>query len=195
MDVNPYAVAIARFRLLLAAMKSCEVRRLADAPAFHMNLVCGDSLLHGTPGGDQLGLGWHPIDHVYQSEDREELRCILVPGRYHTVVGNPPYINVKDKALNEAYRLRYGSCYGKFALTAPFLERFFNLSLIPDEVKNPSAGFVGLILGNGFMRQQFGRKLVEEYIPRWELTHVIDTAGLRHPLSCQITPRMPGNRT
>ena len=47
-DINPYAVAIARFRLLLVAMKACGVTRLADAPAFHFNLACGDSLLHGT---------------------------------------------------------------------------------------------------------------------------------------------------
>ena len=32
-DLNPYAVAIARFRLLLAAMRTCGIKRLADAPA------------------------------------------------------------------------------------------------------------------------------------------------------------------
>src|SRR5713101_5838988 len=47
-DVNPYAIAIARFRLLLAAMKACDVRRLADIPALHLNLACGDSLFHGS---------------------------------------------------------------------------------------------------------------------------------------------------
>ncbi len=47
-DVNPYAVAIARFRLLLAALRSCGIGRLADP--FEINLACGDSLLHGTPG-------------------------------------------------------------------------------------------------------------------------------------------------
>ena len=33
-DINPFAAAIARFRLLLAAMRACGVTRLADAPAF-----------------------------------------------------------------------------------------------------------------------------------------------------------------
>ena len=35
-DLNPNVVAIARFRLLLAALHVCGVHRLADAPAFQM---------------------------------------------------------------------------------------------------------------------------------------------------------------
>ena len=104
-DINPYAVAIARFRLLLVAMKACGVTRLADAPAFHFNLVCGDSLLHGT--GAQASFGWHDLDHVYQAEDHAELVRILKPGHYHAVVANPPYITPKDNALKDAYRERY----------------------------------------------------------------------------------------
>lgn len=34
-DKNPFAVAIARFRLLIAAMQAGHVKRLADAPRFH----------------------------------------------------------------------------------------------------------------------------------------------------------------
>src|SRR5208337_2146049 len=63
-DLNPYAIAIARFRLLLAALRECGVRRLSDAPGFAIHLACGDSLLHGSPGGDQLSLGWSSIDHA-----------------------------------------------------------------------------------------------------------------------------------
>ena len=56
-DVNPYAVAIARFRLLLAAMKECGVARLSERPGLTIHVACGDSLLHGSPGGDQLFVG------------------------------------------------------------------------------------------------------------------------------------------
>ena len=64
-DLNPYAIAIARFRLLLAALKECGVRRLGDTQGFEIHLACGDSLLHGSPGGDQLSMGWSSVDHVY----------------------------------------------------------------------------------------------------------------------------------
>src|SRR5439155_11440316 len=42
-DLNPFAVAIARFRLLLAALQASGIPRLRDAPAFQMNLAVGDS--------------------------------------------------------------------------------------------------------------------------------------------------------
>ena len=114
-DINPYAVAIARFRLLLVAMKACGVTRLADAPAFHFNLACGDSLLHGS-GATRRASAGDDFDHVYQAEDHAELVRILKPGHYHAVVANPPYITPKDKAMNDAYRERYSTCHMKYSL-------------------------------------------------------------------------------
>jgi hypothetical protein len=46
-DVNPFAVAIARFRLLLAAMKATNQKELRNARAFPLPVACGDSLIHG----------------------------------------------------------------------------------------------------------------------------------------------------
>ncbi len=55
---------------------------------------------------------------------------MLKPGRYDVVVGNPPYITVKDKKLNALYRELYASCVGKYALSVPFAEKFFQLAKI-----------------------------------------------------------------
>src|SRR5215472_2106082 len=46
-DLNPFAVAIARFRLTLAALQASGLRSLEQAPAFTLNLAVGDSLVHG----------------------------------------------------------------------------------------------------------------------------------------------------
>ncbi len=169
-DVNPYAVAIARFRLLLAALRACDIARLdKGVPKWEMNLVCGDSLMHGSPGGDQQVLEFHELAHVYQSEDLADLRRILAPGRYHAVVANPPYITVKDKALNQAYRERYPEvCHMKYSLSVPFIQRLVDLTC-------PN-GFTGQITSNSFMKREFGKKLIESYLPKWDLTHVIDTS-------------------
>ncbi len=184
-DVNPYAAAIARFRLLLAALKSCGITRLADAPAFHINVVCGDSLLHGAPGGDQLVLGFHPLAHAYQSEDLPELRDILKAGHYHAVVANPPYITPKDRALNAAYRERYSACHGKYSLSVPFMQRIFGLAisppLPPGEGRGEGAGYTGQITANSFMKREFGKKLIERFLPTVDLSHVIDTSGAYIP--------------
>ncbi len=182
-DINPQASAIARFRLLAAALKASMIQRLKDAPAFEIHVATGDSLLHGPrPGGagaqQMTAVGEEPLAYVYETEDADKLRRYL--GRqYHAVVGNPPYITVKDKALSKAYRARFGSCHRQFSLVCPFLERFFDLAVSGG--RNQSAGYVGAIVANSFMKREFGKKLIEEYIPKWDLTHVVDTSGAYIP--------------
>jgi hypothetical protein len=286
-DLNPYAVAIARFRLLIAALKASEVRSLSpdQAPAFHVNVAAGDSLLHGRrfltaaaslaagghrseeldigSGAEQLA-GVAGIGHAFFAEDLDALNRILGQ-QYHAVAGNPPYITVKDAALNALYRTRYATCHMKYSLGVPFTERFFELALpgghvhrgeapLPPVGGPPSgrsdrsggvaptgsapvggspsgrsdrsggvaptgsapvggppsgrsdrsggvaptgsapvggppsgrfgggsAGFVGMITTNSFMKREFGRKLIEEFLPRVDLTHVIDTSGAYIP--------------
>ncbi|MEG7523799.1 MAG: BREX-2 system adenine-specific DNA-methyltransferase PglX [Chromatiales bacterium] len=95
------------------------------------------------------------------------------------MVGNPPYITVKDKALNQAYRDKYVTCGGKYSLGVPFTERFFDLTL-PAQSSHP-AGYMGMITTNSFMKREFGKKLVKEYLPNKELTYIIDTSGAYIP--------------
>ena len=125
-DLNPFAVAISRFRLFVAALQASGVQRLANAHHFKVSVAIGDSLLHGTRFGltqsqDLFDAAASHADtglaHAYASEDLAEVQRIL--GRqYHAVVGNPPYIVVKDAALNAAYRRKYASCHMKYSLSA-----------------------------------------------------------------------------
>ncbi len=184
-DLNPYAVAITRFRLLLAAVAASfqladspgQVGnlppRLADFPAFRLNLACGDSLLHGSTKAVQGSLGFATLDHHYQPEDAEELERLLRPGIYHAVVANPPYITPKDRGLNEKYRERYSACHMKYSLAVPFMQRIFDLAC--------EGGFTGQITANSFMKREFGKKLIQEFFPTIDLTHVIDTSGAYIP--------------
>src|SRR5690606_38502619 len=84
--------------------------------------------------------------------------------------GNPPYITVRDAALNAEYRRRFHSCHRQYSLAVPFMERLIHLAHEPN-------GYVGMITANSFMKREFGKKLVETYIPRWDITHIIDTSG------------------
>jgi hypothetical protein len=61
------------------------------------------------------------------------------------------------------------------------MERFFDLAVKGDGTPQQPAGFVGQITSNSFMKREFGKKLIEEYLPRWDLTHVLDTAGAYIP--------------
>jgi hypothetical protein len=186
-DLNPFAVAIARFRLWVAALQVAEVKRLADAPDFKVHVAIGDSLLHGHRFGlsesDSLldaseTLAGYGLGHAYLSEDLAQVQQIL--GRqYHAVVGNPPYIVVKDAALNAAYRQKYTSCHMKYSLGAPFTERFFELAQTGR--RGTQAGYVGLLNTNSFMKREYGSKLIESVLSHLDLTHVVDVSGAYIP--------------
>ncbi|MER6108960.1 BREX-2 system adenine-specific DNA-methyltransferase PglX [Streptomyces hirsutus] len=185
-DLNPFAVAIARFRLLIAAMAAAGVRTLAEAGRYDwpIQLAVGDSLIKarqleltliGEESGDPLA------EFSYATEDVHEYPGILEQGRYDVVVGNPPYITVKDKKLNALYRSLYTSCAGTYALSVPFAERFFQLAKI-GEPNGRGYGMVGQITANSFMKREFGTRLIEEYFAhKVELMEVIDTSGAYIP--------------
>jgi hypothetical protein len=206
-DLNPFAIAIARFRLTAAALRAAGEPSLVTAPAFAYHLAVGDSLLgeQGTQGtllagdkgtqgallvGDQGQQNDFFLDDAdtafaYAAEDLGDYRGILTPGRYHAVFGNPPYITVKDPALSKAYRKAYETCHRKYALSVPFMELFFRLAR--REGPDGGAGYVGQITSNSFMKREFGKKLIEnlfsgrdQYNPV-DLTSVIDTSGAYIP--------------
>ncbi|GAA4399430.1 BREX-2 system adenine-specific DNA-methyltransferase PglX [Tsukamurella soli] len=179
-DLNPFAVAIAQFRLLVAAMQASGDRTLVDLPGFTINVINGDSLLHGPDwsGTAQItGMAdAAAARHHYRTEDPEALVKILTRYQYDVVVGNPPYITVKDKALNAAYRQNYNYCKGTYALTVPFMELFFELAKAGD---NP--GWVGQITSNSFMKREFGVPLIEQFLAKKDLRLVIDSSGAYIP--------------
>ncbi|WP_405762643.1 BREX-2 system adenine-specific DNA-methyltransferase PglX [Streptomyces sp. NBC_00045] len=189
-DLNPFAVAIARFRLLVAAMAASGVRTLAQAAKYEwpIHLAVGDSLIKHRhkqgnlfdeleeEGADELA------DFKYETEDIHEHKDILLPGRYHVVVGNPPYITVKDKKLNDLYRGLYDACSGSYALSVPFAQRFFELAKAGHAESGLGYGMVGQITANSFMKREFGTRLIETYFGHEvELTEVIDTSGAHIP--------------
>lgn len=175
-DINPFAVAIARFRLLLAALKASDVDRLSNAPAFQMILACGDSLYHGRQQQLALDDDWTDESHYFHTEDAGTLRRMLRKGTFHCVVANPPYITPKDSAANLAYRQLYSTCHMKYSLAVPFMERIFDLAIRGDN-SDVSAGFIGQITSNSFMKREFGKKLIEEFFLSVDLTHVLDVSG------------------
>ncbi|MCO4698169.1 hypothetical protein LRR80_04242 [Streptomyces sp. RO-S4] len=184
-DINPFAVAIARFRLLVAAIATSGVCTLAEAAKYEwpLHLAVGDSLIKGRQLGlfDRLEGEDQLADFAYATEDVLEHPGILQQGRYHVVVGNPPYITVKDKSLNALYRELYDSCSGKYALSVPFAERFFQLAKRGD-FEGGGFGMVGQITANSFMKREFGTKLIENYFAHEvELTEVVDTSGAYIP--------------
>ncbi|MFG2548515.1 BREX-2 system adenine-specific DNA-methyltransferase PglX [Streptomyces sp. NPDC048581] len=196
-DKNPFAVSIARFRLLVAAMRAAGAERLVDAPVFPINVAVGDSLLHGRgAAGIQTDLGTLFAEaegdasrdagaFVYSTEDVGEFAKrvdLLGRGSYHSVVGNPPYITVKDDQEKKNYKAAYDVCAGQYALSVPFAQRLFDLALRGPGGARSGGGFVGQITANSFMKREFGRKLIEQFFrEKIELSYIIDTSGAYIP--------------
>ncbi|MER7898637.1 BREX-2 system adenine-specific DNA-methyltransferase PglX [Streptomyces sp. NPDC096046] len=182
-DKNPFAVAIARFRLLVAALKAGGVRELSAAPGLPIRVAVADSLLHGR-GAETVTEALDTLfaeneQFFYRTEDVEGFARevdLLGRGSYHVVVGNPPYITVKDANENKNYKAAYDACYRQYALSVPFAQRIFELAVRAGG-EHRDGGFTGQITANSFMKREFGKKLIEEFFPRIDLTHVIDTSG------------------
>ena len=185
-DINPFAVAITRFRLAVAAIQACQISDLRRAPGWTLNVAAGDSLVLGakfdTSGRKVATIVGMPLINkaaaIYAIEEPEAATEIL--GRqYHVVVGNPPYITVKDAKQNEIYRSLWKTCHRQYSLSVPFIERFFDLALRGEDERE--AGFVGMITANSFMKREFGKKLIVNHLCNLDLTHVIDSSMVHLP--------------
>lgn len=151
-DLDPYAALLARYRLL-ALLCRVDARgwTLGDAPRDLPIQVAG--------GVDSL---------------TDDTQPLLARGRYHAVVGNPPYITVKDAALREAIRRRWPQvCSGQYPLSLPFFALMTDLAV--------PGGWIAQITANSFMKREFGKKFVETYLPALDLQWVIDTSGAYIP--------------
>jgi len=179
-DINPYAVAIARFRLVLAYTDAAGLTDLDQAGDLRLNIAVADSLLP-VEGAAQQELAavasaearasWKASPFAFAQGP--EAQRVLGGRRFDVVVGNPPYITVKDEVLRDEYRSRYASASGQYQLVVPFVERFFKLAR--------ASGYVGAIVGNGFMKRSFGKKLIEKHLPTVDLTQIVDTSGAYIP--------------
>jgi len=95
-----------------------------------------------------------------------------LPG-FDIILGNPRFVLGKNEEVRDAYRERFPTASGKFSLVVPFLELGFQL-LRPQ-------GRLGLIVSNSFTKREFGKKVVEEFLPEKGLRNVVDCSGLSFP--------------
>lgn len=185
-DKNPIAVAIVRFRLLIAAMKAGGARGLGEVPDLPIIVATGDSLIANhhidiipDQHADSLEAsdGHTNVGHEDLSDYADPGINLLGAGSYHVVVGNPPYLTVKDRNEDAIYRTIYEVCRNRYSLTIPFIVQFFWLGRSDSD----NSGFVGTMVSNSFMKREFGCRLVEDFFPTVELTHLVDTSGVYIP--------------
>jgi hypothetical protein len=188
LDLNDYAAALARARLIMTAMELSGHDDLASAAVHHPHVYWADGLEQIERGedspGTQVGLGQRaddlPRSVLTPSETRARLRPLL-DGGFHVVVANPPFITEQDENRKKYHkekvgrpkRARYISAASQYSLGAPFTERCFQLAR--------KDGFVGMINTNAFAKREFGVPLVEQVLAKEHLTLLVDTSGASIP--------------
>lgn len=180
-DLNDYACALARTRLIMTAAELAGVTKLADAARFHPHVYWADGLeqveREERKPSRQYGLfeevEERPRATLTRSDVRAALRKVFAT-KFHAVVANPPYILERDEARKQYHReligknRRFVSATGKYSLGSPFTERCFQLA--------DGDGFVGIITSNNFMKRDFGKALIERVLAGVDLTLVVDAA-------------------
>ena len=96
---------------------------------------------------------------------------IDLAGRFHFVIGNPPYVRQEliPDALMAAYRARYTTIYDRADLYIPFIER--SLCLLEVE------GHLGFICADRWMKNRYGGPLRQLVAERFHLKIYVDMFG------------------
>jgi len=95
-----------------------------------------------------------------------------LPG-FDVILGNPPFVRAKDELARRAYMERWPTAIAGFHLLVPFFERTF-------QILRPN-GRLGFIVSNAFAKREFGKTLVEEFLPNQTVEEVVDCGGLMFP--------------
>ena len=175
-DINPHAVDIARFRLMLEVHARTGVTQIEKLASLTFNLRTMDSLIPWERGATKQGDLFPAMDRLakYATPGERTANAAFLHRAFHVVVGNPPYITPKDTQKRDDYRLFWpGSAGGKYALSAPFIERLISLGV--------EKAYTGQITSNAFVKRSFGRAVIHTVLNRWLLTDVIDTSGAYIP--------------
>jgi N-6 DNA Methylase len=180
-DLNDYACALARTRLIMTAAELAGVTKLADAARFHPHVYWADGLEQVEREEQKAMVQTDLFTKVEEKPratlTRSDVRAALkkvFEKKFHAVVANPPFITEKDAARKDYHRektgktQRYVSAYREYSLGSPFIERCFQLA--------EKTGFLGLITSNNFMKREFGKPLIEKVLAGYDLTLVVDTS-------------------
>ncbi|GCD98966.1 BREX-2 system adenine-specific DNA-methyltransferase PglX [Embleya hyalina] len=204
-DRVPFAVNIARFRLLITALREMGRQRLEHIPDFRPTVAVADSLSYSrvatatdtlfTEGVEEFTDSFEEVHEFFASGD------LLAKGSYHVVVTNPPFIIEKDMEVQYRRRSAPPVSTAIQPLSSYFLRRAFDLAV---QASNPQSrsGFIGILMPSSFTRREFGRSLIEDFLRTVDLTHVIDSSGAYIPgygtptvilIGRQRTPAPRGN--
>ncbi len=183
-DIDTQAVEVTKLSLLLKVLEGENAETLGKTfklfheralPDLGDNIKCGNSLIGPDfYEGQQLSL--LDDEEVYRINAFDwdaELPEIMAAGGFNAVIGNPPYLDVKqlDDTVKDALRSRYEAASRRFDLFVPFVEK--GLTLLNKD------GLLGFILPSMFAHREYGTGLRRVISKNASVVHVVDFGSNR----------------
>lgn len=165
-DLDPKAVEIAELNLLLRA-----ARKRGRLPPLSDNIKRGNSLISGTREELEkyFGKQWRE-KHPFNWED--EFAEVMKDGGFDVVIGNPPYVNIKEIDENDAryFRENYDFASGQFDLYTLFIERAYTLL--------KTSGYFGFIIPDAFLSRSNMYQLRDFLLKNSRINRIFHLSGV-----------------
>ena len=148
-DLNPFAVEITRFRLLIAALESSGVSTVARRARFSHSIWRREIRSCTAPARVarwavfRRGLYEDRLQFFYETEDANEVKRILEPAVSRC--GRQPAVHQRERSSSarSISRTLFSTCHGKYQLGVPLAERFFDLTSTKRRPANGSSWMDG----------------------------------------------------
>jgi hypothetical protein len=180
-DLNDYACALARTRLIMTAAELAGVTKLADAARFHPHVYWADGLEQVEKEEQKPRLAVRPVRRRSRRSRARRSRarmCARRCGR-SSRRSSTRWWRTRRTSRRRTRPARYHrEKVGKNSATCrPTANtRSARPSRSAAFSSREKGGFVGIITSNNFMKREFGKPLIEKVLAGLDLTLVVDTS-------------------
>lgn len=178
-DIDSQAVEVTKLSLLLKVLEG-ETAQTVQRELIHErvlpdlgdNIKCGNSLIgsdfYDQQGRPEMDTEAHLRINVFDWDGKDGFPEIMKDGGFDAVIGNPPYVDVKELPIEIKSELtrRYASATKRFDLYVPFIEK--SLSILG------KGGKLGFIVPSMFMRREYGQALRSTVLKMSGISEIVD---------------------
>lgn len=174
-DIDAQAVEVTKLSLLLKVLEGESAESIGTSgklfhervlPDLDANIRCGNSLISSDFCTSDRSQAQIKSVNVFDWED--EFPGVFADGGFDAIVGNPPYIDVKEMPQEVKTELSrtYRSAQQRFDLYVPFIEK--GLQLLRPK------GYLSYIVPSMFMRREYGSDIRKVIVEESNLSRVVD---------------------
>ena len=174
-DIDAQAVEVTKLSLLLKVLEGESAESIGTSgklfhdrvlPDLDANIRCGNSLISSDFCTSDRSEDQIRSVNAFDWED--EFPEVFKDGGFDTIVGNPPYIDVKEMPQEVKAELSrtYRSAQQRFDLYVPFIEK--GLQLLRPK------GYLSYIVPSMFMRREYGSDIRKVILEESTLSRIVD---------------------